>query len=398
MTNGDFSVGLEVLQKTPSIAKDWGRVGLLSNQASVTKDIQPAWSVLKEILGSKLICLLGPQHGMESTVQDNMCETSHSIHKQSGLPVYSLYSETRSPTQQMLSTIDTLVIDLQLTGCRVYTFKYTIAACLRECKKYDKKVVLLDRVNPMGGTLTEGNVLDESLISFVGEFPIPMRYALSAGEITKFFNKKIGADLEVVTLQNWNFSPWKKELTRSWIYTSPNIPSLESLYCYCGEVLFEGTSVSEGRGTTLPFQLIGSSSVENNLELIEKIYSYINDGSFYLRATQFQPTFNKHTGKICNGFQIHVLDPDSFPSYTLGLACLKAFVELDKKFSWKQPPYEYNFNTLPIKLITGISNVDSYIKKDFDIHDPLWSKGIKDYLKNIEDCLLYDRKIISYIQ
>lgn len=392
----DLSVGLDVICENPFLTKDWGKVVLLSNQASVDKNLKPAWKVLQEILGSRLVCLMGPQHGMDSTVQDNMKETQNYIHKPSALKVYSLYSKTRSPSPEMLEDIDTIVIDLQLTGCRVYTFKYTIAACLRMAKKLNKHVVVLDRPNPMGASLVEGNTLDLNLVSFVGEFPIPMRYGLSCGEVSLYFNKTIGADLQIIKLKNWDTNVWKRSSRRSWIYTSPNIPSLESLYCYTGQVLLEGTSVSEGRGTTLPFQLVGSSTLPDSQKLIETVYSYINDGSFCLRETQFQPTFNKHSQKICEGFCIHVLDPDRFPSYSLGLATLKAFSECDPKFQFSSPPYEYNYDTLPIKLITGLDSIDNLIIQPFRLSDPIWNQGIDTYIQDVQDILLYDRMIKAY--
>ena len=398
MYSNSCVVGLEVLQQNPNLANGWGRVSLLSNQASLTKKLEPSWEVLSKILGKKFVSLMGPQHGLESCVQDNMLETDHSVHHVLNIPVYSLYSKTREPTEEMLSNVDTIVIDLQLTGCRVYTFKYTIAACLRVAKKYNKKVVVLDRANPLGGRWVEGNTLEKEMKSFVGEFEIPMRYALTAAEITKFFNQTIEADLEVIPLKNWDHTTWKRSQDRQWIYTSPNIPSLESMYPYCGMVLFEGCSISEGRGTTLPFQLIGSSNINEKAvdKIISTIYQNMDHSSFILRPTCFQPTFNKFQGKVCYGFQIIVIDPDSFPSYKLGLMSLKAFMDEDPNFGWKQPPYEYNYDILPVKLITGKSDIiEALTKKDFCISDSIWSKGIDDYIQQANKVLLYARDLVS---
>ena len=183
-------IGLEILAENPAMAKSWGNCLLLCNQASVTSNFEPSWKVVKESIGEKLVGFFGPQHGFHSTVQDNMIETTDSFGPY-GLPVYSLYSETREPSEDMLRGADTILIDIQIVGCRVYTFKYTIAACLRAAKKYGKKVVILDRPNPMGGKLVEGRVLELAAKSFVGEFEIPMRHGLTPAEAGLLFNKNI---------------------------------------------------------------------------------------------------------------------------------------------------------------------------------------------------------------
>ena len=242
-----LQIGIERLASKPQLANHWGRCGLLCNQASMTANYVPSWQIVQRV--ANLSCLFSPQHGFDSTVQDNMIESPHTIHRSTDLPIYSLYSESRQPTAEMLEPLDTLVVDLQIVGCRVYTFKYTIAALLRAAHTYDKRIVVLDRPNPLGGVVVEGRVLDPEVRSFVGEFPIPIRHGLTVAEIAQLFNRDIGAQLEVITMNNWQPAQLWSDLNRPWILTSPNMPSCETALVFVGTVLFEGTNFSEGRGT-----------------------------------------------------------------------------------------------------------------------------------------------------
>jgi uncharacterized protein YbbC (DUF1343 family) len=295
----------------------------------------------------------------------------------------------------MLKDVDTVVIDLQITGCRVYTFKYTIAACLRAAKKYSKKVVLLDRPNPLGGVWVEGNALELSASSFVGEFEIPMRHALSAAETALLFNQKIGAELEIVQLTDWNPTHTWDKLERQWTLTSPNLPTVDSVLVYCGTVLFEGTNISEGRGTTLPFQFIGAPFVTNPKELIARVKSLVNTEGLFLREASFQPSFQKWSGETCNGFHMYITDSAKIRSYYAGLAILRSCIELYKDaFKWKEPPYEYNYTTTPIKLIMGSNNVVEHLTADkFSLQDEVWHKGVNGYIEQASSVLLYKREL-----
>jgi uncharacterized protein YbbC (DUF1343 family) len=389
-------VGLERLAKTPSLAKNWGRCGLVCNQASVTIGYVAAWRILKEILGPRLTALFGPQHGIESTVQENMIETGHATHRPTGLPVYSLYSETREPLPDMLKNVDTLVVDLPITGCRIYTYKYTMAACLRAAKKSGKKVVVLDRPNPLGGTLVEGNALEMDATSFVGEFPMPMRHALTMAEAALYFNAEIGADLEIVALEGWNANSLWTDNERSWVITSPNMPIIESCYVFPGMVLFEGTNISEGRGTCLPFLFIGAPFVKSSDQLIATIRKYDPKlPGVHLREACFQPTNSKWPGQECQGLQIHVTDPHKIQSYYLGLAMIRAFIEIGgNEFQWRKPPYEYNYDLLPIEILIGKRKIaDAFSAPKFSIEDAIWRSGQKDYIAAVQKYLLYDRNI-----
>lgn len=392
-----FLTGLERLAADPSLARSWGNCGLLANQASVTKDLVVAWDVLQAILKNRLVSLFGPQHGFFGTKQDNMIETGHATHPGTGLPLYSLYSETREPTKEMLETIDTLVIDLQIVGCRIYTWKATIAGCLRAAKKYGKRIVVLDRPNPVGGEVLEGRVLDMDCTSFVGEYPIPMRHGLTAGEAARFFNSFIGADLEVVELQGWNPSHYWKDLGRHWVLTSPNLPTIDPVYVYPGTVIFEGVNFSEGRGTGLPFQFIGAPYIPDSKSFKSRILEILGGEApgLYLREAQFEPTSQKFRGETCRGIQIHVLKPEDVRSLNLSIAVVRAAIELGgKSFAWKEPPYEYDFKTLPMKLIYGSRKVDEmFTSSAFKLSDPFWHEGIADYMKKVQPFLLYPRSL-----
>jgi uncharacterized protein YbbC (DUF1343 family) len=385
-------VGLEILEKHPEKAKAWGRCGLLSNQASINMSYAPAWSICQRILGKNLTTLFGPQHGFAGTAQDNMIETGHSRHVATGLPIYSLYSETREPSAAMFANLDTLIIDLQITGCRIYTWKSTIAGCLRTAKAAGKKIVILDRPNPVGGVHLEGRVLDDDCKSFVGQFPTPMRHGLTAGESALFFNSFIGAELEVISMQGWNPASMWHQLGRPYVLTSPNLPTPDPVYVYPGTVMLEGTNISEGRGTGLPFQLIGAPYVQSGQQVIDRIKDLTKETKgLVLRESAFEPTSQKWRGEVCNGLQIHVTEPAAVRSYMFTLALIKAFMDVGEGgFAWKEPPYEYDHVTLPIKLIVGSKKVEDHFRS-FDENDPFWHEGIESYINKVSKFLLYPR-------
>lgn len=392
-----MQIGLEAFLEQPNLDKDWGRCALLCNQASVAKNFKHAIPLLQERLGKRLVALLGPQHGLVATVQDNMIETNHNVDTTTGLPIFSLYSETREPTQTMLANIDTIIIDLQIVGCRVYTFKATIRACLEAAKKFNKKIVIFDRPNPLGGSFVEGRTLDKDCRSFVGPFEIPMRHGLTVAEATKVFNSEIGAHVEIIAMQDWK--PWEhwNRGKRPWILTSPNLPTCDSVTVYPGMVMIEGTNLSEGRGTALPFQLIGAPYIKNSVQFVQKIHTYgksLSDG-LYLRATEFMPTSGKWANQTCQGFQIHVIDPELVTSFFLAVATIRASIEMaENSFKWKEPPYEYEYHRTPMELIIGSSSFKKHFEF-FDPNDSFWTEGLENSIKLFSSHLLYDRQQIA---
>src|SRR5438876_2822949 len=256
-------LGLEkLLQGSASLRG--ARLGLVCNQASVDHNYQHAADLLHEHPVLDLRALFGPQHGIRGDVQDNMIETSHGRDAKTGLPIYSLYSETREPSEEMLRDVDVIVFDLQGVGCRIYTFVYTLANCMRAAKKYGKKVIVCDRPNPIGGRQVAGTVLDPAFASFVGQFPIASRHGMTVCELARMFNEhfEIGCELECIPMSGWSRELWYDETDGPWVLPSPNMPTSNTATVFPGAVHLEGTQMSEGRGTTRPFELVGARYID----------------------------------------------------------------------------------------------------------------------------------------
>ncbi|HEX7317834.1 MAG TPA: DUF1343 domain-containing protein [Pyrinomonadaceae bacterium] len=346
------------------------RVGLVCNQASVDHELRHSADVLKSVEGVDLTTLFGPQHGIRGDVQDNMIETPHTRDTETGLPVYSLYSETREPTEEMLQDVDVIVCDLQDVGCRIYTFVYTIANCMRVARRLGKRVIVCDRPNPIGGVAVEGNLLEQGFESFVGQFQLPTRHGMTAGELSRMFNEHwgIGCELEVVTMDGWSRELWFDETDAPWVLPSPNMPTLDSATVFPGTVHLEGTQVSEGRGTTHPFELVGAPYVEAG-EFARKLESIGLPGVRF-RPTNFLPTFQKHAGLTCGGVQIHVLDRLEMRPVITGLAVVKTCFELyGEDFRWKEPPYEYVYDKNPFDVISGTDRLRISIERGDSLED-----------------------------
>jgi uncharacterized protein YbbC (DUF1343 family) len=368
------------------------RVGLVCNQASVDHDLRHSADLLRSREGVDLRALFGPQHGIRGDVQDNMVETPHTLDEQTGLPVYSLYSETREPTEEMLSDVDVLVCDLQDVGCRIYTFVYTIANCMRAAQRLGKRVIVCDRPNPVGGVSVEGNVLEEEFASFVGQFPIPTRHGMTAGELARMFNEHwgIGCDLEVVPMEGWSRDLWFDETDAPWVMPSPNIPTLDSATVFPGTVHIEGTQVSEGRGTTRPFEFVGAPYV--NAAEFERHLQGIGLPGVKFRASNFLPTFQKHAGSVCGGVQIHVTDRQSFKPVLTGVAVVKACFDLyGESFRWKEPPYEYVFDKNPFDVISGTDALRKAIERGDSLESirGSWDAGLSEFMNLRPEYLLY---------
>lgn len=358
-----IKLGLEKIADDPRRYFGSARVGLICNQASVDHNFQHAADIFFLNDSINLTTLLGPQHGIRGDVQDNMIETSHSVDQKTGLPIYSLYSETREPTEEMLDHLDVLVFDLQDIGGRVYTFIYTMAYAMKACAKFGKKFVVCDRPNPINGTDVEGNLLEKGHESFVGQYPIPMRHGMTVGELAKYFNSEfgIGCELEVVEIEGWERAYYGDETDLPWVIPSPNMPTVDTAVVFPGTVYFEGTQVSEGRGTTRPFEFVGAPYI-NADEYVETLNSYSLDGVTF-RSTNFMPTFQKHAGESCGGAFLHVTDRRSFKPVICGIAMVKAALELySDEFKWKVPPYEYEYERNPFDVIAGTLELRSLIE------------------------------------
>jgi uncharacterized protein YbbC (DUF1343 family) len=332
-------------------------VGVVCNPASVDHRLRHIVDLVLADRDIHVGALFGPQHGFRSDVQDNMIETPHAEYESGAarrVPLYSLYSDTREPTAQMLRGLEALVVDLQDIGTRIYTYMYTMANCMRAARKHGIKVVVCDRPNPIGGVEVEGITLEPGNESFVGQYPIPTRHGLTIGELARLFNEHfaIGADLEVVTMTGWRRSMYWDETGLPWVMPSPNIPTLDSALAFPGTVHLEGTNASEGRGTTRPFELIGAPWVK--AEVFAAKLNARNLPGVFFRPTVFEPTFQKHARVACGGCQIHVLERHAFKPVLTGMAIIEELRAADPKvFSWKRPPYEYENDKEPIDVIAG---------------------------------------------
>jgi uncharacterized protein YbbC (DUF1343 family) len=368
------------------------RVGLVCNQASVDHNFRHAADLLHEHAEVNLTALFGPQHGIRGDVQDNMIETEHSVDQVTGLRIHSLYSETREPTREMLEDVDLIVFDMQDVGCRIYTFAYTLANCMRAAKAFNKKVLVCDRPNPINGKDVAGNVLEPSQASFVGQFPIPTRHGMTLGELALMFNDHfgIGCDLEVVMMRGWKRESWQDETDAPWVMPSPNMPSIEAATVFPGTVHFEGTQLSEGRGTTRPFELVGAPYIVPH-EYASELNSLNLPGVFF-RSCVFRPTFQKHAGISCGGVQIHVLNRKRFEPVMAGVAMVKVAHDMYREsFRWKEPPYEYVYDRNPFDVIAGTTKLREAIEQGRSLESIVegWQESLADFLKVRERYLLY---------
>ena len=346
--------GIERLLTVDRRLIDGRRVGLVCNPASVDARFEHSADRLHADPDVTLAALFGPQHGFRSDLQDNMIETPHGEDRRRRVPVFSLYSDTREPTAEMLDGLDALVVDLQDVGTRVYTYIYTMANCMRAAARRSLPVIVCDRPNPIGGDAVEGACLQEPWSSFVGQFPIPMRHGMTIGELARLFNDAfgIGARLEVVVLDGWRRSMYFDETGLPWIIPSPNLPTLDSAIVYPGAVLVEGTKLSEGRGTTRPFEMIGAPWIDG-----ERLAAAMNARGLpgvHFRPVFFEPTFQKHARQSCGGCQIHVLDRLAFQPLRAAVELIDEFRREDAaRFAWREPPYEYEHYKEPIDILYG---------------------------------------------
>ena len=330
------------------------RIGLVANPASLDAEGRHVVDVAAAAPEIRLTALFGPQHGFRSDVQDNMIETDHARHPRLGVPVYSLYGETRTPTPAMLSDVDLLVIDLQDVGTRVYTYVHTMTNCLQACAAAGVPVVVCDRPNPIGGAAVEGPMLRPGYESFVGLFPIPLRHGLTIGELARLCNETfgLGASVEVLPVAGWGRDLYHDDTGLPWVLPSPNLPTLDSAVVYPGMVLLEGTNLSEGRGTTRPFEIAGAPWLDAH-RLAGTMNGLGLPGAWF-RPAEFQPTFQKHAGETCGGCQIHVTDRAAFRPVLTAVAFLQTCRRLDpERFAWREPPYEYETVIPPIDILSG---------------------------------------------
>lgn len=382
--------GLDVLVEKDFDVLRGSSVGLLVNQASVDGGLVHAIRRFREADGFRLKALFGPQHGIDGHTQDNMIEWSGYEDERLSVPVHSLYGETRVPTDEMLEGIDTVVIDLPDVGARYYTFLWTSLLMLEKCCSLGIRVVVLDRPNPINGLSIEGPLVEEGYESFVGMYPIPIRHGMTMGELLTmmYLEKGLKGKLVVVTMKNWRRSMWFGDTGLPWVMPSPNMPTFDTAVVYPGMCLIEGTELSEGRGTTRPFELFGAPYFDS--ALLEEYMSGVP--GLFLRPASFQPAFQKFAGRLCFGGQLHVVDRDSFESVYAALRILSFSIrECGGDFRWKKPPYEYEYEKLPIDILFGSDKPRKALEAG---EDPLeirrsWISGENEFRKRRQDFLMY---------
>jgi uncharacterized protein YbbC (DUF1343 family) len=341
------------------------RIGVLCHAPSVTSDFTHITDLFSNLKDSRLTAIFGPQHGIHGETQDNMIEWSSRKHPDFGIPLFSLYGEHRKPTNEMLSNIDVLVIDLQDVGARLYTYIWTVKLCMEACAESSVPVWILDRPNPIGLLPFDGPVLKPEFFTFVGGASIPLCHRMTIGEMAIWIKNLYypRCDLKISRMRNWKRSMLFSDTGLPWILPSPNMPTLQSAIVYPGTVLIEALNLSEGRGTTIPFELFGAPFI-NSEKLKRNLDSRKIQGCAF-RIHDFIPTFHKFRGEQCKGIQIHITDIQKFKPVETALEIFDAIIETSPAGSlqFKMPPYEYEYNLMPFDILSGDSGMREVLVK-----------------------------------
>lgn len=389
--------GLDILIEDKNLQNKFkGNVALLCHNASIDANYIHAALKFEEIFGSRFIKLFGPQHGFSTDVQDNMIETDHFIHSYFNIPVYSLYSETRIPTNEMLEGIDHFFIDLQDVGCRMYTYIYTLTHILEKCVDKDIQIIVLDRPNPLNGVDLEGNTLDMEFESFIGRHPIPVRHAMTIGEValmhqTLWAKEKV--NLRIIKMQHWKREMFFEDTKLPWLLPSPNLARSESAFTFPSTVIFEGTLLSEGRGTTQSLEIVGHPKIEPYSFYKTHLSNIVKNSKlkgFAIRPITFLPTFQKQANKVCGGFQIHVTDKKTFQPWRVGqLMMRELYHHLGNDFEWKKPPYEYNYTHQPIDIINGSDKLRLWVESNEPLDLLNSFENLEEYKHQLDEIKIY---------
>ena len=387
--------GLDVLLSSPRTFIKGRNIGLLVNQTSVAGDGEHSIFHLRRLSDFELVRLFAPEHGLYGVEQD-MVEVDNIRDSATALPVDSLYGKSSNsliPDPIVLEGIDTLIYDIQDIGSRYYTFVNTLANCMKVCGETGVAMVVCDRPNPINGIQVEGNLVKEDTRSFVGQFPIPNRHGMTTGELARLFwnHFDLKCDLTVVQMRGWERSMWYDETELPWIAPSPNMPTLTTATVYPGMCLLEGTHLSEGRGTTQPFEFFGAPYIDANL-LAEDLNSEELDGVFF-RPHYFKPTFHKWSGRVCGGVQVHVTDDELFRPVLSGVAAIRAVAKrYPKEFNWRKEPYEFVSDRPAIDLLYGNSQLrETLFQGSQNLKDieESWREELESFLVIRREYLLY---------
>jgi len=368
------------------------RFGLVCHPASVTSRLQHAADALLACGEGTLAAVFGPQHGVTAHTQDNMIEWAGYHDPRTGLPVHSLYGAVRKPTREMLAGLDLMVVDLQDVGCRVYTYIWTLAHVMEACAEAGLPVLVLDRPNPIGGTRVEGPLLQPGFESFIGLYPLPLRHGLTIGEIARWLvtSQGLEVELDIVLTTGWRREAFDRT-GLPWVMPSPNMPTLETAEVYPGMVLFEGTQLSEGRGTTRPFEIVGGPGIDGHV-WADALHACGLPGVWF-RPLWFEPTFQKHAGKVCGGVQLHVLDREAFePILTAAVMLTTARQLFVEAIAWLDPPYEYVHDRMPIDILAGSADFREGVEAGRSAEEwrTAWAAGLDGFAVPRARCLMYE--------
>lgn len=379
---GQTIAGLEVLLTEQQALVAGKRVGLITNHTGVDRQMNHAIDLIRKAPGARLTALFAPEHGIRGLVQAGG-KVADTVDERSGVKVYSLYGAVRRPTPEMLAEVDVLVYDIQDVGARFYTFISTMGEGMDAAAEKGIPFIVLDRPNPLADLRVEGRMMDMSYKSFVGAYPIPARFGMTPGELAGFYRDRMEkkVDLKVVKMRNWKRSTWYDQTGLAWIPPSPNIPSLTAAIVYPGTCLIEGTNVSEGRGTTTPFEIIGAPWIDG-YKLADELRKANLPGILF-RPAGFTPTFSKYQGEVCQGVQLHVVDRDRFEPVRTALHLLKALKQLwPDKFQWRSS----------LDRLSGSDDVRLALERG-DTPEQIvesWSAALKEYEEVRRGYFLYD--------
>jgi len=389
------TIGLELLLANPEKYLRGNTLGLVVNQTSLTGSGCPSITQFCNNNQLKLNTLFAPEHGLYGTDQD-MVRIVDQIDPVSGLPVKSLYGANASsliPSPDLLTEIDNLVFDIQDVGSRYYTFIYTLANCMQTCAESNTRMVVCDRPNPINGLKVEGNLVRKDFRSFVGQYPLPNRHGMTVGELARLFNDHFGikCDLQIIPMKGWKRTMWYDQTGLPWVPPSPNIPTLSTATVYPGMCLIEGTLISEGRGTTTPFEQIGAPYI--SAETLTKSLNEENLPGLFFRPQYFKPQFQKWGGKVCGGVQVHVTDRDKIKPLVTSIATLRCIKELyPNEFAWRTEPYEFVSDRLAIDLLYGNPTLREEIESgDLSLNnlESVWKEETKEFLLQRAAYLIY---------
>lgn len=378
--------GIDILLRDPEPIVDDAAVGLITNQSAVASDLTATIEALHRCPDVRLVALYSPEHGLYGELQDAV-PIDHHIDAETGLPVYSLYGDVKGPTMEMLEDVELLLFDLQDVGSRFYTYASTLTYALEAAFDADIPITVLDRPNPITGTHIEGKVLEAGYESFIGLHRIPIRHGLTMGEMALLTNRTIGAELRVIKMEGWCRAMWFDETGLTWVPPSPNMSTLDTAIVYPGTCLFEGTNLSEGRGTTRPFEIIGAPWIQPS-KWARRLNSLGLPGVRF-RPCHFRPTFSKYAEERCGGVQIHIINRETFRPIETALHMLESLMELwPDEFQWLP-----SSRGIPlIDLLYGGAELREALERGISVEEMVgrWEEDLDHYKGRIEEILLYN--------